>query len=372
MKGKPVIPPIHLTATFNFEKSDDLIDVVQNRSGYLYSRWDNPSVVEVENVLAAMEGYDKALGFGSGMAAITTAIFAHLKAESRIIATREIYGGTFELLNNILPKLNIDAVFVNSWETRQLLDEIERGASILYLESPTNPLLRVVDIKPLAEAAHKKGAVVMLDATFASPINQHPADLGADIVLHSATKYLGGHHDITAGFVCCNQRHFDQIWTYRKIMGGIMDPMSAFLALRGIKTLALRVGRQNESAMKIAAYLDEHPKIKSVYYPGLPSHPDHEIAARQMSGFGGMLSFEINGDFDITKQFMDALKLIKLATSLGGVSSLANQPITNTHAALSPENRAKAGISESLVRLSVGIENVNLLIEDLEQALKKV
>jgi cystathionine gamma-synthase len=361
-----------LTATFKFDNSDDLIDVVQNRSGYLYSRWDNPSVVEVENVLAAIEGYDKALGFGSGMAAITTAIFAHLKAESRIIATREIYGGTFELLNNILPKFNIDPVFVNSWETRQMLDEIEKGVSILYLESPTNPLLRVVDIKPLAEAAHKNGAVVMLDATFASPINQHPADLGADIVIHSATKYLGGHHDITAGFVCCNQRHFDQIWTYRKIMGGIMDPMSAFLALRGIKTLALRVGRQNESAMKIAAYLDDHPKIKSVYYPGLPSHPDHEIAARQMSGFGGMLSFEINADFEITKQFMDALKLIKLATSLGGVSSLANQPITNTHAALSPANRAKAGISESLVRLSVGIENVDLLIEDLGQALKKV
>jgi cystathionine gamma-synthase len=372
MKGKPVIPPVHLTATFKFDKSDDLIDVVQNRSGYLYSRWDNPSVVEVENVLAAMEGYDKALGFGSGMAAITTAIFAHLQAESRIIATREIYGGTFELLDNILPKFNIDAVFVNSWETRQMLDEIERGVSILYLESPTNPLLRVVDIKPLAEAAHKKGAVVMLDATFASPVNLHPADLGVDIVIHSATKYLGGHHDITAGFVCCNQRHFDQVWTYRKIMGGIMDPMSAFLALRGIKTLELRVGRQNESAIKIAAYLDEHPKIKSVYYPGLPSHPDHAIARRQMSGFGGMLSFEINGDFDITKQFMDALKLIKLATSLGGVSSLANQPITNTHAALSPENRAKAGISESLVRLSVGVENVDLLMEDLGQALERV
>lgn len=369
MKGKPVIPPVHLTATFKFDKSDDLIDVVQNRSGYLYSRWDNPSVVEVENELAAMEGYDKALGFGSGMAAITTAILAHLKSDSKIIATRELYGGTFELFNDILAKLNIDTVFVNSWKKQQLLAEIEKGVSILYLESPTNPLLRVVDIKPLAESAHEKGAVVMLDGTFASPINQRPIDLGVDIAIHSATKYLGGHHDITGGFVCCNAKYFDQIWTYRKILGGIMDPMSAFLALRGIKTLELRLLRQNESAMKIAAFLDEHPKIKSVYYPGLPSHPDHEIAARQMSGFGGMLSFEVNGNFNQTKQFMDGLKLIKLATSLGGVSSLANQPITNTHAALSPENRAKAGISESLVRLSVGIENVDLLIEDLGQAL---
>jgi len=372
VKGKPVIPPVHLTATYKFEKSDDLIDVVQNRSGYLYSRWDNPSVVEVENVLAAMEGYDKALGFGSGMAAITTAIFAHLKSDSKIVATRELYGGTFELLNDILPKLNIDTVFVNSWKIRQLLDEIEKGVSILYLESPTNPLLRVVDIKPLAEAAHQKGAVVMLDGTFASPINQRPADLGVDIVIHSATKYLGGHHDITAGFVCCNQRHFDPIWTYRKIFGGVMDPMSAFLALRGIRTLELRIQRQNESAMKIAIFMAGHPKIKTVYYPGLTDHPDHAIAQRQMSGFGGMLSFEVDADFDKTKQFMDALKVIKLATSLGGVSSLANQPITNTHVALSPENRAKAGISESLVRLSVGIEKVDLLIRDLQQALEAV
>ena len=372
MKGKPVIPPVHLTATYKFNNTDDLIDVVQNRSGYLYSRWDNPSVVEVENVLADMEGYDKALGFGSGMAAITTAIFAHLNAQSRIIATREIYGGTFELLHDILPKLNIETVFVNSWQSRQMLDEIDRGVSILYLESPTNPLLRVVDIAPLAEAAHKKGAVVMLDATFASPINQHPADLGVDIVIHSATKYLGGHHDITAGFVCCNRRHFDPIWTYRKILGGVMDPMSAFLALRGIRTLELRIQRQNESAMQIALFLAAHPKVKKVYYPGLVSHPDHEIAKRQMLGFGGMLSFEVKADFDKTKQFMDALKVVKLATSLGGVSSLANQPITNTHVALSSENRAKAGISESLVRLSVGIENVDTLIEDLEQALDAV
>jgi cystathionine beta-lyase/cystathionine gamma-synthase len=372
VKGKPVIAPVHLTATYKFDKSDDLIDVVQNRSGYLYSRWDNPSVVEVENVLAAMEGYDKALGFGSGMAAITTALMANVKSGSRVISTREIYGGTFELLNDVLAKLNVTPVFINCWKTQQIIDEIQKGVTVLYLETPTNPLLRVADIRPLAEAAHDQGAVVMLDATFASPVNQRPLDLGVDIVIHSATKYLGGHHDITAGFVCCHQKYFDQIWTYRKILGGVMDPMSAFLALRGIQTLELRIQRQNESAMKIAVFLADHPKIKSVHYPGLPAHPDHEIAKRQMSGFGGMLSFDINGDFDQTKQFMDALKRIKLATSLGGVSSLANQPITNTHAALSPENRAKAGISESLVRLSVGVEKVDLLIDDLAQALQAV
>jgi cystathionine gamma-synthase len=372
VKGKPVIPPVHLTATYRFENSDELIDVVQNRSGYLYSRWDNPSVMELETAVAALEGYDRALGFGSGMAAITTAISANISAGRRIIATQELYGATYEFLDEVLPKLDVETVLINCWKYEKILEEIEKGVAILYLETPTNPLLRVVDIKPLAEAARKKGAVVMLDSTFASPVNQHPVDLGVDIVVHSATKYLGGHHDITAGIVCCNEHHFDSLWTYRKIMGGVMDPMSAFLALRGIQTLELRIQRQNESAMLIAEFLDQHPKIDTVYYPGLPSHPDHDIAVRQMSGFGGMLSFEINGDFDKTKHFMDSLKHIKLATSLGGVTSLANQPITNTHAALSPENRAKAGISESLVRLSVGVEPAEGLIRDLEQSLKSI
>jgi cystathionine gamma-synthase len=372
VKGKPIIPPVHLSATYKFDNSDDLIDVVQNRSGYIYSRWDNPSVVEVEHAVAAMEGYDKALGFGSGMAAITTALMANITAGSRVISTQEVYGGTYEFLNDILPRLNIETVLINCWKTQQIQEEIENGASILYLETPTNPLLRVADIVPLAQTAHQKGAIVMLDSTFASPINQRPVDLGVDIVIHSATKYLGGHHDITAGFVCCNNQHFDTIWTYRKIMGGVMDPLSAFLALRGIQTLELRIQRQNENAMKIAEFLQQHKKIKKVYYPGLASHPDHDIAKRQMIGFGGMLSFEVNGDFDETKHFMDGLKVIKLATSLGGVTSLANQPVTNTHAALSPENRAKAGISESLVRLSVGVEQVEILIEDLKQALETV
>ena len=231
MKGKPVIPPVHLTATYKFENSDELIEVVQNHSGYIYSRWDNPSVVTVEDKLAQIEGYDKALGFGSGMAAITTALMAHIKSGSRVVATPEIYGATFEFLNDILPQLNVETVFVNCWKTSRLLAEIDRGASVLYLETPTNPLLRIADIKTLADAAHQKGALVILDSTFASPVNQHPADLSVDIVIHSATKYIGGHHDITAGFACCNQPHYDRLWTYRKILGGIMDPLTAFLAL---------------------------------------------------------------------------------------------------------------------------------------------
>lgn len=372
MKGKPVVSPVHLTATYKFDTSDDLIDVVQNRSGYLYSRWDNPSVVEVEKSLADLEGYDHAVGFGSGMAAISTAVMANIKPGQRIIANHELYGGTHELFCNILNNFNVETVLINCWKTDEILEEIEKGLAILYLESPSNPLLRIVDIKKLARAAHKKGAIVMLDSTFASPVNQHPVDLGVDITLHSATKYLGGHHDITAGFACCNQPWFEKIWGLRKILGGIMDPMSAFLIQRGLQTLELRIEKQNKNAGEIAEFLAGHSKISAVHYPGLKNHLDHAIALKQMSGFGGMLSFEIKGDFDQTKNFMDALKKIKIATSLGGVSSLANQPITNTHVALDSEERKKAGVKENLVRLSGGIEESALLIGDLDQALKAV
>ena len=372
MKSFPIIPPVCLTATYKFEKSDDLIDVVQNHSGHLYSRWDNPTVQETEKVMAEIEGYESALGFSSGMAAISTSSLAFLKTGDRIVYQREIYGGTYEFLNDVVPLLGIETIDINCDDLDRFYTEIEKGPMILYLETPTNPLLRVVDINPLAEAAHKKGAIVMLDSTFASPVNQRPKDLGVDIVIHSATKYIGGHHDITAGFICCDKKFVDDIWRYRKILGGIMDPMTAFLALRGIQTLELRIFRQNENSQKIAQFLENQNKIKVVNYPGLLSHPDHEIAKRQMKGFGGMVSFELKTDFDGTKKFMDNLKTIKLATSLGGVTSLANQPITNTHAALSPQARAKAGISESLVRLSVGIENPDLLIDDLKQALDVV
>ncbi len=372
MKGKPVVSPVHLTATYKFDNSDDLIDVVQKRKGFIYSRWDNPSVVEVEKNIAELEGYDHALGFGSGMAAITTAVMANIKAGEKIIATHELYGGTYDLLSNTLSKFGVETILINCWKTDQILEEIEKGLSILFLESPTNPVLRVIDIQKLSEAAHKKGAVVMLDSTFASPVNQHPVDMGVDVTLHSATKYLGGHHDITAGFACCNNPWYEKIWGLRKVLGGIMDPMSAFLAQRGLQTLDLRIARHNENAMEIATFLESQNKIKSVYYPGLKSHPDHEIAKKQMTGFGGMMSFEIDGDFEQTKGFMDALKTIKIATSLGGVTSLATQPITNTHVALKPEEQKKAGVSENLVRLSVGIENSSLLIEDLKQALETI
>ncbi len=372
MKSVPLIPPVCLTATYKFEKSDDLIDVVQHHSGHIYSRWDNPTVQETEKALAQLEDYAHALAFGSGMAAITTSMLAFLDKEGRVVYQRELYGGTHEFLHDYLPRLGVNTLGINCYDVDGILSEIERGLTILYLETPTNPTLRVVDLEPLVEAAHNKGAVVLLDSTFASPINQHPKDFGVDVVIHSGTKYLGGHHDITGGFICCGEKHFDTIWKYRKILGGVMDPLTAFLARRGMQTLALRVQRQNESAMKIALFLEQQKKVRAVYYPGLPTNPDHEIAKRQMKGYGGMLSFELDADFDATKTFMDSLKFIKLAPSLGGVTSLATQPITNTHIGLSPESRAQAGISESLVRISVGIEDVDLLTHDLDQALKAI
>lgn len=368
MKGKPVIPPVYLSATYEFESTDELIDVVQHHSGFIYSRWDNPTVREAEKALAAMEGYDEAIAFGSGMAAITTSILAFLDRDSRVITVRETYGGTFEFVHKFLPRLGIEVIDLGCDEVDGFHAEIEKGLTLLYLETPTNPLLRIIDVKPLAELAHAKGAVVVLDSTFASPVNQRPVELGVDIVIHSATKYLGGHHDITAGFACCNKEDSKRIWEYRKVMGGVLDPMTAFLALRGMKTLELRVKRQNETAMEVAQFLATHEKVRIVHYPGLSTHPDHPIAKRQMKGSGGILSFEIEADFEGTKRFVDTLKAIKLATSLGGVTSLATQPVTNTHAALSPDERQKAGINDSLVRISIGLEDAGALIDDIEQA----
>jgi len=368
MKGKPVTPPVVFSATYRFENSDELIDVVQHRSGYIYSRWDNPTVREAEQMLAAMEGYADAVGFASGMAAITSAILAFVEQGGRVIAI-QTYGETYRFIHDWLPRMGIETIGLDCDDKDRCAAEIKKKATLLFLESPMNPLLRVIDVKPLAALAHERGAVVLLDSTFASPVNQRPDELGVDVVIHSATKYLGGHHDITAGFACCNDEHHEAIWKQRRMFGGILDPMTAFLSWRGMQTLEVRVRRQNDTAMAVAQFLSTHNRVDTVHYPGLPTHPDHAVAARQMKGFGGMLSFELRTDYEGTKRFVDRLKLIKLATSLGGVTTLATQPVTNTHASLTPQERAAAGIKDSLVRLSVGLEDPQLLIDDLEQAL---
>jgi len=371
MKGEPITPPVVFSATYSFEKSDDLIEVVRNRTGYIYSRWYNPTVREVENVLAKMEGYTDAVAFSSGMATITSTLLGLLSPRDRLISIAT-YGETVRFVSDFLPKMGVEVERFGPDEVGQCIKSVKNGVRVLYLESPMNPLLRVLDIKPLAEHAHRHGALVVLDSTFASPVNQHPLDLGVDIVIHSATKYLGGHHDLVGGFACMNEENQMPVWKMRRTLGGVMDPMSAYLVWRGIKTLGVRVARQNETEMRVAQFLEGHSKVVRVHYPGLPTHPDHEIAKQQMRGFGGMVSFEVASGYEGTKGFMDSLEAITLATSLGGVDTIATQPVTNTHASMSNEERKAAAIPDNLVRLSVGLEDAKVITADLEGALAKL
>ncbi len=369
MNGEPIVPPIVHSATYRFERSADLIDAVGDRSsGYIYSRWDNPTVRAVERRLAALETYEESVAFASGMAAITTATLSHVRPGDHVAAIAT-YGETVRFLTDFLPKIGVQTTLFSADEADACQELLRRGVTVLYLESPMNPLLRILDVKALAATAHKRGATVLLDATFASPANLRPRALGVDITLHSATKFLGGHHDVTAGFACCDATPAHRVWMLRRMLGGILDPTQAYLIWRGLQTLDLRVKRQNESAGQVARWLAEQPGILAVHYPGLPGHPDYALASRQMAGFGGIVSFELNADFNGTARFMDRLSTIKLATSLGGVTSLANQSVTNTHASMTEEEREKAAISDSLVRLSVGLEPIDDLLADLGQAL---
>lgn len=371
MKGEPIVPPIVHSATYRFASTADLIDVVSHRTGYVYSRWDNPTVRAAEQQLAAIEGYEESIAFASGMAAITTSILAHVKPGDRV-AAMATYGETVRFLADFLPALGVTTTLFAADRAGACEDLLRRGVAVLLLESPTNPLLRILDVEALAAAAHAGGAIVLLDATFASPVNLRPRGLGVDVALHSATKYLGGHHDVTAGFACCDAQTAHRIWMLRRMLGGVLDPTQAYLVWRGLQTLEVRVQRQNESAGRIAQWLAEQSGVRAVHYPGLAGHPDHTLAARQMSGFGGMMSFELKTDYEGTTRFMDRLCAVKLATSLGGVTTLANQSVTNTHASMSEREKAEAGISDSLVRLSVGLEPVDRLITDLRQALEAV
>ena len=365
------VPVVH-SVSFGYPDVDTWLQVAKGEQpGHIYSRNTNPTVKAFEDKVRLLEGAEAATSAATGMGIISSTLFALLCPGDRVVSVKDTYGGTNKLFTEFLPRYNVDVTLCDTTDHEAIEAAVAKGCRLLYLESPTNPTVKVVDIARLAAAGKRVGATVVVDNTFATPINQNPLELGADLVLHSATKYLGGHHDVTAGFVCTGSPLARRIWTYRKIFGGVMDPLSAFLTLRGLKTLDLRIRQHNQNAMTIARYLERHPRVNAVYYPGLDAHPDHAVAEKRMQGFGGMLSFEVDSDFEGTKRVMDRLKTIKLATSLGGVTSLANQPITNTHAALSAEARAKAGVKENLVRLSVGVESVNTLVEDLSQALNQ-
>jgi cystathionine beta-lyase/cystathionine gamma-synthase len=362
--------PIFETSTFGFTKAEDVPIAVGGfgEKGYTYSRWDNPTVVRLEKKLAAMEHGGSGAAFGSGMAAISTAVFAFLKKGAHVLAIRDLYGGTFGLMHDILPELGFDTELVETGDSA-LENGVKPNTKIVYIESPTNPTLKIVDIGKAAKLAHASGAILLVDNTFASPINQNPIDLGADVVLHSVTKYINGHADLIAGAAIASKEKMHKIKMMRRDLGGTLDPLPAWLVLRGMKTMAIRVRQQNSSAMALAEFLSSHRKVSAVHYPGLKSHPQHQLARRQMKGFGGMLSFEIKGSTKTAMRFTESVRVATLAASLGGVETLVSQPYNMTHTQMSAADRQKTGIPETLVRVSVGIEDPDDLIADFRQAL---
>ncbi len=362
-------PPVYTSTTFAFENTAALLDVVDGRArGALYTRYGmNPTIFALEETMAAIEGAEAALSFTSGMAAESALFLEH--GRDGIVCLGDAYGGTMELLADQLPLLGINTTFLLGSEIDGLETALKSGAKLVFFETPTNPALELFDIAAISAVAHRHGALVAVDNTFASPVNQRPLELGADLVSYSATKYLGGHSDITAGFVLGNAELVTPVWNWRKNLGTTPAPETAALLSRSLQTLTVRVQAQNASAQAIAEAMDVDPRVARVLYPGLKSFPGHELAARQMHGFGGILTIEVIGDGDAASQVADRLRLFTLAPSLGGTESLATQPVTTTHHGLSPDERARRGITDSMIRLSVGLEDTADLMADLDQAL---
>jgi len=362
--------PIVYSAAYGYPDVDAWLEVALGRKpGHIYSRNTNPTVCAFEEKLRVLEGAEAATSFSTGMAAVSNTLFALLSPGDRVVSVKDTYGGTNVVFTDFLPRFGIEVDLCDTTDHAQIEAAVARGCTLLYLETPTNPTLKVVDIARLAAAGRAAGATVVVDNTFATPLNQSPLQLGADLVLHSATKYLGGHADVLGGAICGAADLVRKVYHFREITGASLDPMAAYLLIRSMKTLALRVGRQNESALRIAQWLEAQPAVSVVNYPGLASHPQHEIAARQMRGFGGMLSFGLEGGFEAVKRVLPRLKLAHRAANLGAVETVAGPPATTSHVECTPEERAAMGIPEGLIRYSVGIEDAGDLIADLEQAL---
>lgn len=355
--------PVFLTSTFAQHSPGQL------RSGYEYSRGANPTRQALEYSLASIENGTRGLAFGSGLAAID-AVLKLLNPGDEVIAVDDLYGGTYRMFTRLYEKYNLKFSFVNFDDASKISHHLTENTKLIWLETPTNPLMKLVDIRAVCEAVKGRGILVAVDNTFATPYIQKPLDLGADIVMHSATKYLGGHSDVIAGALITKDAALgEKLHFIQFASGGILGPHDSYLVLRGIKTLALRMERHSENGQKVAEFLQNHATIKDVFYPGLPSNPQYELAQQQMKGFGGMVSFTFkSGKKEDAVKFLERLKVFTLAESLGGVESLANHPALMTHASIPAEKRAELGISDDLVRLSVGIEDITDLISDLEQA----
>ena len=365
--------PVTHSVSFGYNDLDEWLKVGQGQaSGHIYGRNTNPTVQAFEEKVRIMEGAEAATAFASGMAAVSNTLFTLLSPGDRVVSIKDSYGGTNKLFIEFLPRFQIEAALCDTTDHEAIEKTIAQGCQLLYLESPTNPTLKVVDIARLTKAAQANGAVVVVDNTFATPILQRPLKLDADLVLHSATKFLGGHADALGGVVCGRLELIERIYHYREINGAVLDPMAAYLLLRGMKTLQLRVERQSASALKIARYLAAHEAVEEVFYPGLQSHPQHEMARNQMSAFGGVLSFMVKGEFDGVRRFLPHLKYAHRAANLGAVETIAGPPATTSHVECTREERAAMGIPEGLVRYSVGIEDPEDLIADLGQALAQL
>jgi len=361
--GDAVIP-IHLSSTFGRKN----VDVPTG--GYEYSRTKNPTRFALEKKLASLENAQYALAFASGMAAESTLLISLLKSGDHIIAFDDLYGGTKRLFNRVFhERMNILLSYIDVRNLKEIENSITKETKMIWLETPSNPLLKICDIAAIAEIGRKHNILVVVDNTFMSPYFQNPLNLGADIVVHSTTKYLNGHSDCVGGGIMVNDKElFNKIRFAQNAVGAILSPFDSYLVLRGIKTLAVRMKRHEENALKISEYLLKHKNVSKVIYPGLKSHPEYKLAEKQMSGFGGMISFEINSDLNGAKQFVERLKYFLIAESLGGVESLIEIPAMMTHASILKKDRELIGLKDNLIRVSVGIEHIDDLLEDLEQA----
>ncbi len=371
MQGATQVPVVH-SVSYGYPDMDEWLQVaLGQKQGHIYSRNTNPTVQVFEEKVRNLEDAEAATSASTGMGIISSALFALLSTEDHVVSVKDTYGGTNVIFSEFFPKFNIHATLCDTTDHDQIEAAVAKGCNILYLETPTNPTTKVLDIARLAEAAHAVNAIVIVDNTFATPINQNPIELGADLVLHSATKFLGGHADALGGVICGKKELIKKIYHYREINGATLHPMAAYLLLRGMKTLELRIQKQNENALKVAQYLESHPAIERVYYPGLRSHEGHQIASRQMRGFGGVLSFMLKeNSLEAVSRFLPRMRFAHAAANLGAVETIIGPPATTSHVECTKEERAKLGIPEGLIRYSVGIENVEDLISDLEHALK--
>jgi cystathionine gamma-synthase len=366
------VPVVH-SVSFGYDDLDEWRDVATGvAEGHIYGRNTNPTVAVFEEKVRLLEGADAATSAATGMAAISNTLHELLRPGARVVSVKDTYGGTSLLFTEYLPAYGIEVELIDTTDFDAIEVAIAAGCDLLYLETPTNPTLKVLDLPRLITAGQRQGAIVVVDNTFATPINQLPLSHGADLVVHSATKFLGGHADALGGVVVGRTDLVESVFSYREINGATLDPMAAYLLLRGMKTLHLRVERQGSNAMTVARFLEEHPRVTAVNYPGLPSHPQHDVATRQMTGFGGMLSFALDGGIDAVRRFLPHLRFAHRAANLGAVETIVGPPATTSHVECTEEERAMLGIPEGLVRYSTGIEDIEDLIDDLAGALAAI